>query len=117
MPAYLLAGHINLHNSSACAAQLVTYINYALGHLRADHTGVIKSQYIPSKRKGPRTVTQWREQRAANNQEDSNDEEDELGNQFQPDRPNEFETWNTFRSKLNKFINCNYILSLDILIF
>ena len=57
---WILCGQINLHKSAACAAQLVSYINYALQNARLDGHGVINAKY-PESTRSPRTVAEWAE--------------------------------------------------------
>ena len=56
---WLLCGHVNLHKSPACAAQLVAYINQAMASANLSmETGNIELEFPESKR-FPRTVSEW----------------------------------------------------------
>ena len=117
IPNYLLCGHINLHRSGTCAAQLVTYINHALSNFRMDGEGVVHSQFIPSQR-NPRTVTEWREQRrdhvidmndndSDNDENDSQSDEDSVTSDSDPEEASvqsQVAASQRFQRQLNQFL-------------
>ena len=97
IPDYILAGHINLHTSQWCAAQFVTYVNYALDNFTMDDQGNFSHSYLKPKRKIA-TVTQWSEMRQRGEPTEAIDSEDD----DEPD--NQATTSAQFRKQLDKFV-------------